>query len=129
MKHSYIDTCFPVHIVKLNCDCRFHSLCLNLELSLIVTGYIKKYKKGHNSFNLWQGLMKFMSCTSTHYKDHVKQVSFRWLENCLSHNISPTDQQFLPDRLHVLTPEHPPPTIISLVGGIIKYLQQRGLCN
>ena len=54
-----------------------------------------------------------MPCTSTLHRDHVKQVSFRLLENrgrSLSYNSLPTDE--LSDRL-----------LISIVGGIIKKMK------
>ena len=128
MKHSYIDTCFPVHIVKLNCDCRFHSLCLNLELSLIVTGYIKNIKRGIT-------LLTFDRVSWNLCLAHLHIIRIMWskfhLDDLKTVRVTTFHQQtnnfYLTVYMYLL--QNTPPTIISLVGGIIKYLQQRGLCN
>ena len=50
-------------------------------------------KKGYKYGTPWPGLTINWSCTSTLYRDHVWQVSFRCLENCgrsLRHKLSIT---------------------------------------
>ena len=58
---------------------------------------------------MYQNFVKRGNNYSTLHRDHVKQVSYRWLENCewsLRHNISTTG------RLQHI------PLLISIVGGI-----------